>query len=145
MKNNRRVIIKDEKLKKIRYNLRKVLILSTYDQIEIYRNFSYLYWDAHNLTDDEEKESLSLEARKRNLRDTLNDSICVCSLCSKDNRDMVYIKSHKIWYCTKCQDKGDIWYPWIGSEEVNPNRGFIKAHKERIKLEKLKKEKVSKD
>ena len=138
MKKNRRVIIKNEKLKKIRYNLRKILILSTYDQIEIYRNFSYLYWDAHNLTDDEEKESLSLEARKRNLRNALDDSICLCSLCGKDNRDMVYIKSHKIWYCTKCQDKKYIWYPWMGSEEVNPNRGFIKAHKERIKQDRMK-------
>ena len=68
MKNNRRVIIKNEKLKKIRYNLRKIIILSTYDQIEIYRNFSYLYWDAHNLTSDEEKESLSLETRILKLR-----------------------------------------------------------------------------
>jgi hypothetical protein len=29
----------------------------------------------------------------------------------------------------------------MGSEKVNPNRGFIKAHKERIELEKMKNEK----
>lgn len=28
----------------------------------------------------------------------------------------------------------------MGSDEINPNRGFIKAHKERIKLEKMKNE-----
>ena len=60
----------------------------------------------------------------------LNRSICVCSLCTKDDRDMVYIKSHDEWYCTKCQDKNYIWYPEMGSEENNINRGFIKVHKQ---------------
>jgi len=51
---------------------------------------------------------------------------------------MVYIKSQDMWYCTKCQDKGDICSPWMKSEEKNPNRGFIKAAKKRQKSERIK-------
>ncbi len=43
-----------------------------------------------------------------------------------------------MWYCTKCQDKGDICSPWMKSEEKNPNRGFIKAAKKRQKSERIK-------
>jgi hypothetical protein len=46
-----------------------------------------------------------LEGTRQELLHSLSDSICVCSICQKDDRDMVYIKSHDTWYCTKCQDK----------------------------------------
>lgn len=140
MKDNRKVIIKNQLLKKVRNNLRKILITSVYDQIEIYQNFINLYGDLFELTLEEQKEVYFLQSSKQKLEGTLNNSICVCALCTKDDRDMVYIKSHDIWYCTKCQDKEYIWYQEMGSEEVNPNRGFIKAYKQQKLANSQKKE-----
>jgi len=48
---------------------------------------------------------------------SLNRSIWVYYICTKNDRDMVYIKSHDEWYCTKCQDKNYIWNSSMVSEE----------------------------
>ncbi|MFX0032250.1 MAG: hypothetical protein ACFE8E_12390 [Candidatus Hodarchaeota archaeon] len=58
-----------------------------------------------------------------------NRFLRVCSICQKDDRDMVYIKSHDTWYYTKCQDKNYIWNPSMVSEEVRPLPNYTSFYK----------------
>ena len=125
MKHNKKIILKSERLRKIRYNLRRIIINCVYDEIEILRNFANMYGAILDLTPEEEKEVYFLQGTKQELLSALNKSICVCNLCSNDDRDMVYIELYDAWYCTKCQDKDLIWYPVNGSEEDKRQHDYI--------------------
>ena len=62
--------------------------------------------------------------------ETLNNSICVCPICTNSDRDMVYIPDHKTWYCIECQEKGLIWDPSHGSEEDRWQHDYINMYHE---------------
>ncbi len=125
MKDERRVIIRNEQLKKLRNNLREIIIRAVYDEIEILRNFDSLYEGWLELTQEEQKEVAYLQGTKHSLSRALNNSICVCPLCTQSDKDMVYIADHEIWYCIECQEKGLIWYPSHGSEEDRRQHDYI--------------------
>ncbi len=125
MKDERRIIIRNEQLKKIRNNLRGILRMAVYDEINILSTFSSLYGAILDLTPEEQKEVYYLEGTKHELYDILDKSICVCPLCSKADKDMVYIADHDTWYCIECQEKDLIWYPSHGSEEDRRQHDYI--------------------
>ncbi len=125
MKDERRVIIRNEQLKKIRNNLREIIIRAVYDEINILSTFSSLYGAILDLTPEERKEVFYLEGTKHSLRSALSKSICVCPLCTHSDRDMVYIPLHETWYCIECQEKDLIWYPSHGSEEDRRQHDYI--------------------
>ena len=125
MKDERKIIIKNERLKRIRNGLRRIIILATYNEIEVLRNFSSLYGGIDSLTPIEESEVYYLEGTKNELYSALRKSICSCPLCTNQDRDMVYIELHNAWYCTKCQDERRIWYPVMGSEEDRRQHDYI--------------------
>ena len=56
MKNERRIVIKNEQLKKIRNNLRKILIKAVWDEIEILTYYASLYPPPLDLPPEEEVE-----------------------------------------------------------------------------------------
>jgi len=78
---------------------------------------SSLYGAMLDLTPVEETEVFFLEGTKHSLSRALNKSICVCPLCTSEDKDMVYIPENETWYCIECQEKGLIWDPSHGSEE----------------------------
>jgi hypothetical protein len=125
MKDKRRVIIRNERLKKIRNNLREIIIRSVYDEIEILSTFSSLYEAVLDLSPEEQKEVFYLEGTKHELSRALSKSICVCPLCTQSDKDMVYISDHDTWYCIECQEKDLIWYPSHGSEEDRRQHDYI--------------------
>jgi hypothetical protein len=125
MKNERRIIIRNERLKKTRNNLRALLRMAVYDKIEILRKFDSLYEGWLELTPEEQKEVALLQGKKHKLYDLLDKSICVCPLCSKADKDMIYIADHDTWYCIECQEKDLIWYPSHGSEEDRRQHDYI--------------------
>ena len=125
LKSEKKIIIRNERLRKIRNNLRQILKKAVYDEIEILRNFASLYDDWSNITLEEENEFAYLQATKQNLFSLLNKSICVCPLCTNDENDMVYIPDHETWYCIECQEKGLIWDPSHGSEEDRKQNEYI--------------------
>ena len=43
MKDERKIVVRDERLQKIRNNLREILLLAVWDEIEILRNYARLY------------------------------------------------------------------------------------------------------
>ena len=58
------------------------------------------------------------------------DSICVCPLCTSEDKDMVYIPENETWYCIECQEKGLIWDPSHGSEEDRWQHDYINMYHE---------------
>ena len=142
MKNERRIVIKNEQLKKIRNNLRKILIKAVWDEIEILSNYADLYGPPLDLPPEEEVELYYLEGTKHKLYSLLRRSICRCPLCTNDDRDMVYIDLHDEWYCVECQDNDRIWYPAHGSEENRRQHDYINyyyEHKEKFEKKYLNK------
>ncbi|MFX1274997.1 MAG: hypothetical protein ACFFBP_19475 [Promethearchaeota archaeon] len=89
------------------------------------KNYSSLYDSHFELPPEEEVEQFYLQRTKQKLSDLLDDSICVCPLCTNSDKDMVYIPEHKSWYCIECQDQERIWYPWHGSEEDRRQNDFV--------------------
>lgn len=76
----------------------------------------------------------------------MRNSICVCLLCSNEDKDMVFIPDHETWYCIECQEKGLIWYPSHGSEEDRRQHDYINWYlkqKERYPKMFLNKEKIN--
>lgn len=67
MKDERRIIIKNEQLKKIRNNLRKILIKAVWDEIEILRYYANLYGLPLDLPPEEEIKLYYLEGTKHKL------------------------------------------------------------------------------
>ena len=117
LKHEKKIVIWNEKLRRVRNSFRDIFVLALFDEIEILQNFDNLYEDWSNLTPEEEKESAILQAKITNLFSLLSKSICSCPLCTNSDNDMVYIPDHGIWYCVECQEKRLIWDPSKGSEE----------------------------
>ncbi len=117
-------------MRRIRYNLREIIIRAVYDEIERLSSISDLYGPILDLTPAEEKEVYFLEGTKHNLSSALNNSICVCPLCTRADKDMIYIPKHETWYCIECQEKGLIWYPCHGSEEDRWQNDYINMYYE---------------
>ncbi len=61
MREERRVIIRNERLKRIRNNFRELIIRSVYEEIEILSTYSSLYGAILDLTPEEQKEVFYLE------------------------------------------------------------------------------------
>jgi len=105
LKNKKRIIIRNERLKKIRNSLREFWIRLVYDEMDILQNFYNLY-DWSDLSLEEKNESGILQGKITNLFGLISKSICSCPLCTNTDRDMVYIPDHETWYCIECQKKG---------------------------------------
>jgi hypothetical protein len=130
MKDERKIVIKTERLKKIRNNLRKILILALYDEIEILRNYASLYSPPIELPPEEEVELYYLQGTKHELFSLLSKSICECPICNSQIKDMVYIDIHEEWYCVECQENDRIWYPAHGSAENRWQNDYINMYYE---------------
>ena len=130
MKDDRKIIIRNEKLRKIRNNLREIIIRAVYDEIEILRNYTNLYEPWLDLTPKEQKEVAYLQGTKTELSSLLSKSICACPLCTQTDKDMVYIDLYETWYCIECQEKDLIWYHPMGSEEDKRQHDYINYYYE---------------
>ena len=137
MKVERRIIIHNKRLRRVRNNLRNIIIKAVYDEINRLSTITDLYGPMLDLTPVEEKEVFFLEGTKHILSRALNKSICVCPLCTSDDKDMVYIPEHETWYCIECQEKGLIWYLSHGSEEDRWQHDYINLyHEQKDKFDK---------
>ena len=99
LKNQKIIKLKDIKLRKIRLNLRKVLMNAYFDQEAALQAI----W----LGSDDDKR-ISLLRELEDFRQSYRDSVLVCGICLRLEGDRVYIPSHKCWYCTDCLRKGVI-------------------------------------
>ena len=130
MKDERKIIIESEQLQNIRNNLREVLLLAVWDEIEILRNYAKLYPPPLDLPPEELAELHYLEGTKHKLYSLMRRSICECPICTKQDRDMVYIESHDVWYCVECHVNNLIWHPSHGSAEDRWQNDYINMYYE---------------
>lgn len=99
LKKQKIVKLKDIKLRKIRLNLREVLMNAYFDQ-EAALQAIWLGSDEDN--------RISLLRELENFRQSYRNSILVCKICLRLDGDRVYIPRHKCWYCTDCMKKNFI-------------------------------------
>jgi len=130
MKDERKIVIKTERLRKIRNNLREILIQAIYNEIDILRAFANLYPPPLELPPEEEVELYYLQGTKHELYSLKRKSICECPVCSKQDRDMIYIDFHEEWYCVECYENDRIWYPTHGSSENRYQNDYINMYYE---------------
>ncbi|MBD3340509.1 MAG: hypothetical protein GF353_15480 [Candidatus Lokiarchaeota archaeon] len=100
------IIIKNEKLRKIRNNLRQLWITAACEReraiIKRQRQLWYTQDKGKIEPDVAHKERRKLENEKWSIERPLRRSICECQICNKEDRDMVYTPVIKAWFCTKC-------------------------------------------
>jgi len=99
LKKQKIIKLKDIKLRKIRLNLRKVLMNAYFDQDAALQAI----W----LGSDEDNR-ISLLREIEDFQQSYEDSILVCKVCLRLDGDRVYIPRHGCWYCTDCLKKGVI-------------------------------------
>jgi len=95
MKDKRTIAYKSERIRRIAYSLRELLISATM------REWSQL-GDLQTRRNKSRMEKISIEDKRNLLYKALDDSICMCSGCQQAERDMVYNASLGSWYCTRC-------------------------------------------
>ena len=130
MKDERKIVIRNERLRKIRNNLRKILIQAIWDEDEILRTYASLYPPPSELPPDELAELYYLEGTRHKLNRLKRRSICECTRCSNQESDMIYIEIHDEWYCVECHDNDRIWYPAHGSAENKYQHDYINMYYE---------------
>jgi len=148
MKDERKIIIRNERLQKIRNNLREILIRAVWDEIEILGNYASLYPPPLDLPPEQEVELYYLEGTRHKLFSLMSRCICQCALCSNQESDMVYIEIHDEWYCVECHENDRIWYPAHGSAENRWQNDYINMYyemKEKFEKEYLNRKKENID
>lgn len=106
MRKKRIVAYREERIKKIAFNLRQLLrdVVIDYD--------SYLGGLNSNswLQDDKEKSYL-IQQQRGHLMSALRKSICMCPRCRKSDRDMIFNLGLKEWWCMQCyREMRDCYY-----------------------------------
>jgi len=146
MKDERKIIIRDERLRKIRNNLREILIQTIWGEDEILAQYASLYPPPLDLPPEELAELYYLQGTRHKLSSLKSRSICECPICTKQDRDMIYIGFHDIWYCIECHEKNLIWYPSHGSAESRWQNDYINMYYEqKEKFERKYLNKIEKD
>ena len=106
MKDGRTIIIEDPRLQKIRNNLRLIILHACLDRKKEIRE------QEHNLTFNRNgghvKASEETTKKIQDLNDewweierSLRSSIVKCPICSKHDKDMIYHKKSKTWFCVE--------------------------------------------
>jgi hypothetical protein len=102
MKKKRTIRLKDPKLRKIRTELRTLLVREADKRILDLIDKQSSLLDEPSF--DGEKDSL-LENQKNKLRKLLKASICSCATCSDMKKDHVFTPKTREWYCEKCLER----------------------------------------
>ncbi len=112
------IIIRTPLLRKIRDNLRDLWVAwarSQYDDLfnkrrTLERNEDGKLKNLDGFNQEERKKIEELGGKISLLRDIENDSICICTVCGKEHRDMTYNPVDKSWYCVECYHENQEFY-----------------------------------
>jgi hypothetical protein len=96
MKRKRSIVIKDPQLKKIRNNLRMLIIKWALDE------WKKLHSKLSGISSDEVELIRKINGEKQIVIKKLDASICLCASCSAPNKDMTFNPANKRWYCVDC-------------------------------------------
>ena len=105
MKHGRVISIKNERLIKLRNNLRRVICLRVYDEKDKFRKRSReirVNRSGPTPKASEWSEIHLLQDKIEKLERCLRNSICLCGLCGNDESDMIYNATWGEWWCLQC-------------------------------------------
>ena len=104
MKDKKTIAYKNERIKRIAFNLRKHLTEVVMDE------WSRL-GEIKREKGKTQLERTNIENEGSDLRRALDASICMCPGCHQIKRDMTYNAYLEVWYCTCCvQEYRDFYY-----------------------------------
>ena len=116
MKKKKSIFIKDQKLQRIRDNLRKILIGTVRDKrINLRSEINAISRDSEgrlrmNRTPSENAELQKLRDMKSQISELTDKSICYCTACKQINKDMAYNPTLEAWYCVECSEEFRDYY-----------------------------------
>lgn len=106
MNKKKTIRLKDPKLRKIRTELRTLLVREAYKRIANLTDKQGILRERRPLGDENFLElDNQLENQKNQLRKLIKASICSCVTCSDMKEDHVFSPKTREWYCEKCYER----------------------------------------
>lgn len=138
MKDKKILAYKNERIKRIAFNLRGVIrdvimdewsrlgneqqkIYSETNKIKVtpFSDFQAIY----RLKNEATVKCMNIEDDRSDLYRALNNSICICPGCNQTDRDMYYNAFAECWFCTLCvQEYRDFYHK---NKAVLDRGGFV--------------------
>jgi len=110
---------KDERIRKIAYNLRSLLKNLVLDKdVALNEDWEREYWEMGN-----KKKARIIQSQKEELYNALDKSICRCPDCKRSDRDMVFNPAIQEWWCTQCYREMGEYY--CKKKEILDKGGFV--------------------
>ena len=111
MKDGRRIIIKSPYLKNLRRFLRLLINCAVHSEVSMLNQFLEMFTPYSSLTQEEREDRSKFYSAKWSLLNSLKRSICECIVCTRGDRDMVYVSKANGWCCTECYDNDRYFTP----------------------------------
>lgn len=127
MKKKRTIRIKDPRLRKVRYELRRLLQLAKSEKIKeiLYKKRELKeiegFWDrGHPNFKRLNKEVQELNSQENDLSYAYNASITFCPICQSADKDMTYNPVSREWFCVECYESNQRFEASRGHPELYP-------------------------
>jgi len=106
MNSKRATVVTNPRLRKIRNNLRSLIISACSEEKSKILDEEEKLRENHDFYDNDKYRKLSraLNDRSWAIEGPLRASILLCPACFKSDRDMIYNPVRKVWYCTDCYE-----------------------------------------
>lgn len=127
LREGRVVKVVNPKLRKFRNNLRSVWLFFNLSQ----RNRQRIKRELRDLSGNKSFSDGSLYRSKIEAKRIANYSICLCPICSKDDRDMIWHQYSETWYCESC------YYQLVASEVPDSLRSKVLQLQDNDKFDEL--------
>ena len=114
MKKQKTIAIKNTRLRKVRNNLRIILIKAVSEQSKLILK---------KCRNKKPSEIPKILRERQELWSTLDRSICICPVCNKKDQDMTYFPPHGTWYCVCCFNRFHIeWEIDVENLKAHPDK-----------------------
>jgi hypothetical protein len=108
MKKQKSIIIKNPRIQRFRNNLRLLIRLAVYDEVDILRDeirkLDHIgkYSNGKFPTEEEKKKSRILKEKESILWSNIHKSICYCRVCKEYDNNMIFFPHFNEWFCIDC-------------------------------------------
>ena len=117
MKKKRSIVVNNPKLRKIRNNLRLLLMswasrewnILNDKETKISYNENGKPRHPNTYTDEEKRERIRLSSLMDENRSLVRNSICKCFRCVATDKNMTYNPVEKAWFCFQCYEELKQW------------------------------------
>jgi len=97
VKRKKVIRIKSQYLKKVRNNLRMLIVEAASERKSRLRELD-TYYERRG----EKEKAFEVNKEVQKITVALKKSICMCEVCGTGKEDMVYIPKYKSWFCVAC-------------------------------------------